>query len=551
MSPRTGGVLAAAKRWALPIALAIGLRALTLTPGLPYIGYVDEGHVLHPTAELLRSGSWDPGWYGYPPLTFYLISSAAKGVDFLERAVTPGRSLVQEIPSRDEVFTPAGRLYDIVGPTDLIVTGRFVMLFLGVGTVLVSGLLGSALFGWRTGWVAALIVACCPSFVHRGSLVMVDTPATFFVTLALYLVARFRRPDRDIRDILPQRAHVLAFGAGLAAALAAASKYSAVVLVPVAVAAVLAVAPTLSRATRTVLALGAGLLTGLTLGAPTFALRSHEIVGALGMQTWLYGTYEVTPSYWRTAVQPYELGVPLLLCAIAGLWQMLRRSDQRATAWTWLAFAALLTLPLLRFAFQPFRNLLPLCPLVAVAGAHFLVGSFERPEGDRAAVSARWIGIVAGVAVVLSFGVGILRFHHSLVRRDSRVEAIDWLAQRVQPGEQVLVLRDLAILPSEIRRLPARTRVVTCKRLKKIAASAPSAYLVVGGPQGGSTARDGVVAGCAPLSLASEIASFGSVPTPLYSDSWRTNLEALRILKTIDPASLSPSPEPPAFQRPF
>jgi hypothetical protein len=33
------------------------------------------------------------------------------------------------------------------------------------------------------------------------------------------------------------------------------------------------------------------------------------------------------------------------------------------------------------------------------------------------------------------------------------------------------------------------------------------------------------------------MAAFGSVPTPLRSDFWRTNLEAIRILKAIDPAT--------------
>ena len=70
--------------------------------------------------------------------------SAAKGVDYFQSAVTTGRSLVEGIPSHDEVYTPAGPLYDIVGPTELIVTGRLVMLLLGIGTVLVSGLLGGS-----------------------------------------------------------------------------------------------------------------------------------------------------------------------------------------------------------------------------------------------------------------------------------------------------------------------------------------------------------------------------------------------------------------------
>ncbi len=551
-SLRIGGAAAVARRWAIPVTLAICLRALTLTPSLPYIAYMDEGHVLHPVMQLVRSGSWDPDWYGYPPLTFYLIASAARGVDLVQRVVGMDGSLAQKLPSSDEIFTPSGRLYDIIGPSDLIVTGRLVMLLLGIGTVLASGLLGRTVFGPRTGWVAALLVACCPAFVSRGSFVMVDTAATFFATLALYFVARVLRRDQNAGNGWVPPSYILALGAGLATALATASKYSAIVLVPVALAAVLGAAPTVARAMRSSAALGAGLLAGLALGAPTFALRFHETVGALQKQTVFYASHGATPPYWRIAVQPYELGIPLLLCGAAGLWQMLRRREHRATAWTWLLFATVLTLPFLRYSFQPFRNLLPLCPLVAVAGAHFIVGSLGRPEGNKAAIFARSVGVLAGIAVALSFGAGLRQVHASLVRRDSRVEAVDWLVRRVQPGDQVLVLRELAILPSETRRLPVETGALSCKRLEKLAGSTGSAYLVVGSPRRGAPTESGMGAGCDALfASASEVASFGSAPTPPDPGFWRTNLEAIRILKTTDPAPPSPSPAPPPVRRPF
>ncbi len=501
---------------------------------------MDEGHVLHPTMELLRSGGWDPGWYGYPPLTFYLTSIAARGVDFFQRHLSSGRSIVAEMPSREEVFTPAARRYDIVGPPGLIVTGRVVMLILGLGTVVFTGLLGGAVFGPRTGWAAALMVACCPSFVTRGSYVMVDTPTTFFVTLALYLVARLSEVDAKGEDGSVRSSLALAFGAGLACALAVASKYSVLALAPVAFVAVLVAASTVARALRWSLAFVAGLLAGLALGAPTLILRFGVTLVSLREQTALYSTWPATPTYLQTAARDYELGVPLLLCGAAGLVQMLRTRAHRTKACTWLAFAILLVAPFLRYAFQPLRNLLPLCPLLAVAGAHFVVGLLDRPASSRTAVSARWIGVVAGGAIALSFLVGIVRFHHSLVWRDTRVEAIDWLVRRVQPGDRVLIQEELAFLPSEIRRLPAATTIVTCERLAQLAATDRSTYLVVGGRQGESYVPGGAPTGCVPPSSTSELVAFGAVLTPPSADYWRTNLQALRILNTTDPASLSP-----------
>ena len=56
---------------------ATAVRLPTLTAGLPYMTYVDEGHVLHHVVHLLSAGTWEPSTYSYPSLPFYLVAGAA------------------------------------------------------------------------------------------------------------------------------------------------------------------------------------------------------------------------------------------------------------------------------------------------------------------------------------------------------------------------------------------------------------------------------------------------------------------------------------------
>src|SRR3954468_17434563 len=104
------------KRWTslLPglavLVVATAVRLPALTAGLPYITYVDEGHVLHHVNYLLAHHTWEPDTYSYPSLPFYLIAGAAL-TDSPVYALVHGRPLLADLtPSPPEY-------YDIVGPS--------------------------------------------------------------------------------------------------------------------------------------------------------------------------------------------------------------------------------------------------------------------------------------------------------------------------------------------------------------------------------------------------------------------------------------------------
>jgi len=71
----------------------------------------------------------------------------------------------------------------LFGPTPFIAT-LFSRLF-GLGCIILTGRLGSLLFGKNTGWFAALVLATCYTFVRNTTTLRMDSAVTFGVLLAM------------------------------------------------------------------------------------------------------------------------------------------------------------------------------------------------------------------------------------------------------------------------------------------------------------------------------------------------------------------------------
>src|ERR1700709_353101 len=134
------------KRWTsllagLPIlAVPPLVRLPALTAGLPYTGYIDEGHVLHHAAYLLAHHTWEPDTYAYPTLPFYLVAGAAL-------AWSPVYEQIHGEPFLDDLSPSPPEYYDVLEPPDLVVVGRLVTLAFSLGVVLLTGLLVHRLAG--------------------------------------------------------------------------------------------------------------------------------------------------------------------------------------------------------------------------------------------------------------------------------------------------------------------------------------------------------------------------------------------------------------------
>ncbi len=226
------------------LTIALLVRLPTLTAGLPYLSYVDEGHVLHHVSYLLAERTWVPDTYSYPTLPFYTIAGVAL-------AYSPLYSAAHGRPLRADLSPAPPRYYDVLEPTELLILGRLVTLAFSLGLVVLTGLLARRLAGPAAGLLAAWLAALVPALVARSVIANVNPMAAFFALAALYFAEGVRDAGEDRR---PRRAAVLA---GVMVGLAGATKYpAAIVCLPVAAAILLAAAPWRERIVRLLLAGG-------------------------------------------------------------------------------------------------------------------------------------------------------------------------------------------------------------------------------------------------------------------------------------------------------
>ncbi|HSU83890.1 MAG TPA: glycosyltransferase family 39 protein, partial [Thermoanaerobaculia bacterium] len=279
--------------WLAVLTVAAGVRLPTVTAGLPYLGYVDEGHVLHHVSYLFVHHTWEPDTYSYPSLPFYLVAGAAL-------AWSPVYALTHGHPLLDDLSPSPPEYYDILEPSTLIVLGRLVTLAFSLGIVLLTGLLVRRLAGAAAGLFAAWLAALVPALVMRSSVVNVNPLVAFFVVAALLFADQARTGGHPRRD---------AILAGVMAGLAGATKYpAALVCLAVALAVLLTPVPWLERLRRQTLA-GAASIHSLLLAMPALALRTQSVLHGLRDMDSIYGSQEAG-SYWGQAVHRAEWDLP-------------------------------------------------------------------------------------------------------------------------------------------------------------------------------------------------------------------------------------------------
>ncbi|MEY2579499.1 MAG: hypothetical protein QOI49_2323 [Verrucomicrobiota bacterium] len=510
--------------WLILVVLAAFLRFAPIGSNLPYIDYVDEGHVLHPAIGILQAKTFDSSVYTYPPLTSYLTIAAIKAYSPIYRIIHH-RKISEDFPADRDFHTPLGDNYDLITPPEIIWLGRLVVACLSVGTVILSGAIARRLGGASVGLFAMLFTALCPALVSRGSIVSLDTTATFFVTAALYFCQRIRTSGGWSESTTWR----WAAAAGLASGFAFGGKFTAGAVF-VAVMVTIAFLPFPRKWQALLMAIaGAGLFAGIFCSVPGAVLHPSGIAGEIRGISRFYQTIHSEAGYWSTAFSGGEIGVALMIAGLAGISWMLWYSPTRRTALSWIAFGVLLLGAIVSSNFQPFRNVLPLVPPLCIAAALLL---------DRVRLaSASWVSPLAVVAIGLSLGwpsAAYLRARMSHI--DARVQAIDWLQQHARKGEKVLGIGELAILPAEWKRISANFTVVLWSEAADLLERGQFDYVVTGEFDLRSAPDADRLSAylvrwkekTAPLPVQ---ASFGAVATPVVPYFWRTNDERILILR--------------------
>jgi 4-amino-4-deoxy-L-arabinose transferase-like glycosyltransferase len=399
------------------VAAAAILRIYPVWFGLPYLNArPDESTSIAHAVEVMR-GSFNPHFFHWPSLTFYLFGLALRAVSDVMGAVSP-----------DAVLSDAGRL---------LVTRTCVALA-GTATILVVYDLGRRLVDRATGLAAAAFLTVAVLHVRESHFAMTDVLMTCLVTASLMLLVRALHAGEAASGRLGQFA-----AAGLVSGLAASTKYSAAAIV-VSMAAIQAVwfvqSPRRAidpRAWAPSVLFLIAFAAGFVVATP-YAVLDHATFSAdLRFDfTHLSAGHVVNVGrgwwYHLTRTLPYGVGVLPCLAAAAGIVLTGWRHGVAGIAVVSFAIAFYASIGSGLAVF--FRYALPLVPLVclfAAVGVRYFASSLAA----RARLSPGAAMTIVTVVVAAWPAVSSVWFDVVLGRTDSRVLAADWLRARVRPEE--------------------------------------------------------------------------------------------------------------------
>jgi hypothetical protein len=396
--------MSAVRAWPLAlggvVAVALVLRLVGITHGLPYVYNADENAHFVARAIGMFGHSYNPGYFINPPAFTYVLH-----VLFAIR--WGGRDAVGNAFATD--------------PSSAFTIGRVLAALLGAAAVGFLGWAGARLLDRRAGLIAAALLAVAFLPVHYGHLALNDVPALAPLTLSLAGVAGVYRTGR-------LREYALA---GAALGLAAATKYTAgIVLLPLLAAA--ALAPR-DRVRGVVLAGGLALLAFLIanpyalLDFAAFREGLQEQSSTSGDGGGKLGLDQTSGLLYYLETTTWGLGWLPALAALGGaVWLAVKR---------WQLALILVPAPIVFLIFMGLQDrffarwLLPIYPLLCLLAAAPVVALVRR----------RWAVAVAGALLCAQALVFSIHNDVVLARADTRQIARDWMVRNVAAGTKVVV----------------------------------------------------------------------------------------------------------------
>jgi 4-amino-4-deoxy-L-arabinose transferase-like glycosyltransferase len=399
------------------VGLGALLRLYPVWFGLPYLNARPDESVALGHAVAVMRGDFNPHFFHWPSLTFYLFAAALTLVSDVYGAVVRGGSL---------------------GDAGYFIVGRTVVALAGAATIAVLFYLGRRIADARTGLAAATLLAVAVLHVRESHFAMTDVLMTLLVTGSLALLVR------ALDDTASGPAASVWFAAaGFAGGLAASTKYSAAAVIA-AMAAVQLVwfvrSPGRVVDSRSWLPSAMFIVafaSGFLLATPYAILDSRAFATDLRFDfTHLSAGHAVNLGrgwlYHPTRSLPYGIGLPTCIAAVAGVIPMVRLYGSRGVAVTAFALAFYVSLGSGLTVF--FRYVLPLVPVVCLFAAVAV-----RLAADRLASRTR---LSAGAAMTMFTGllaiwplVNSVWFDVLLARTDTRAIAGEWLRARVKPDD--------------------------------------------------------------------------------------------------------------------
>jgi 4-amino-4-deoxy-L-arabinose transferase-like glycosyltransferase len=408
---------------------AVVLRVWAIGRGIPYAVQVDEPEIVERAFNMMRSGSLHPHFFDYPGFALYLqfVVSVAR---FIAGAIGgEWHSLGQ---------APASSFY---------LWGRVVMALIGAATVLVVYQIGMR-WGARHALLAAGLMAVLPLHVRYSHFVLTDTPLTFFVALTFLLSL-----------IAHERGTLQSFAAaGVAAGLAAATKYNGGIALLMPVIACWMTYPLAPGRVRTIFATVAASAAAFLLCAPYTVLDLPAFLDSFARLAHQYRAAVIGESLWTLYFKylvRHAFGWPAMLLAFGGLGLGLVRVVRGPGRVRWtlavvfpLAYYMMLTTQNIVFA----RYLMPLTPsvsLLAAIGVVSGVSLLRRYEIPRAPRTALIAGLT--IAALLPPALMSIGSDREMARSSTVDQAYAWILQNIPAGASIVLERRSMLLPSQYR----------------------------------------------------------------------------------------------------
>lgn len=420
------------RRWLLLIILfALVLRLWNID--YPDWKSADEQDTID-RALLLGHQGLNPGWFIYPSL-FYYVLFLIDGIVYVVGSLTGYFSSPEDF----------ARFY-FAHPLVLHLVGRGLTLACGLACLVVTFWIGREGWGVGVGLAATGLLAISPVYLMASREAKPDILMTLLLLLAAWTILRYLYTDRAI----------WLWGASVLIGLAASAKYPAAMGVLW-----LVVAPWISRRgpeaiAKSVLALslaGAGFVAGTpfaVLDWSTFHAFLNELASYMN-RSW-YGGEDQPIGYlvYLFQVLPWALGWPAALLGLTGLarWLFWGRPRERLLAgfvvalYAWMGYSRVV---------RP-HYLLPLYPVVALAGADLVRVAVARLWSARPAVSRVMLGSIITACLLPPVALSV-RETLLLNARDTRELAGVWIAEHLPPGTRILSEPGGPFIPLAVGRL--------------------------------------------------------------------------------------------------
>ena len=414
------------------LVVAFALRLWGIKQGLPYVYDVDEyGHFV-PEAVRMFGHGLNPRYFVNPPALTYLLH-VGFGVWF-------GLLGLGSHPPGPHASSIAREF--ALGPDRFFLVARVTVALLGTASVWLLYLVGARLLNRGVGLLASAVMAVAFLPVFYGHLALNDVPTLAPLTLSLLGTAGVLRRGRMIDYLL----------AGVGLGLAAATKYTAgVMLLPLLAAGVAQYRDGSARARRDV-ALGMAITLATALVAylianPYSLLDFHAFRAELEVQSsyteqsqasWIGGPKQGSFIYYLWSFT-WGLGWIPALAALGGAVSIWRK--QRRVGWVLVPVAVLYLLFLSLQGRYFGRWLLPIFPIACLLAASFAqevagcaARRAERLRGAPAAFTALAVIALVTQGLVYSIHSGLV-----LSRADTRNLTRTWVMEHIPAGAKIVV----------------------------------------------------------------------------------------------------------------